>query len=52
VELCGETEGLEPPPGDRGGSGGVIDEILSLSVEFAPAGGTGWLRPCNLGSRI
>ena len=41
VELCGETEGLEPPPGDRGGSGGVIDEILSLSVEFAPAGCTG-----------
>jgi hypothetical protein len=41
VEFCGEIEGLEPPPGDRGGNGGVMDEMLSLRVEFVPAGGTG-----------
>jgi hypothetical protein len=41
VEFCGEIDGLEPPPGDKGGSGGVMDEILSLRVEFAPAGGIG-----------
>jgi hypothetical protein len=41
VEFCGEIEGLEPPPGDKGGNGGVRDEMLSLRVEFVPAGGTG-----------
>jgi hypothetical protein len=41
VEFCGDTEGLEPSPGDRGGNGGVIDEMLSLTVELAPAGGIG-----------
>lgn len=41
MEFSGDTEGLEPPPGDRGGNGGVIDEMLSLRVELAPAGGAG-----------
>lgn len=52
-EFLGVTLGEEASPGDNGGSGGVIDDILSLTVEFA----TPALLPfndnsCNFGSNI
>lgn len=43
VEFLGVTFGDDCSPGDNGGNGGVIDEILSLIVEFA----TPTPLPCN-----
>lgn len=53
VEFRGVTFGDDWSPGESGGRGGVIDEMLSLKVEFAAPG----LLPCkdsscNFGSRM
>lgn len=52
-EFLGVTFGDDPSPGDSGGRGGVIDDILSLTVELATPG----LFPfrdssCSFGSKI
>lgn len=52
VELRGVTFGDDWSPGESGGNGGVIDEILSLKVEFAAPGLFCNESSCNFGSRI
>lgn len=53
LEFLGVTFGDEASPGERGGKGGVIDDILSLTVELAiPVLFPCRDNSCNFGSKM